>query len=237
MIKLPTINCQLLTAHCYCPLPLLTALAFFMLSVSCKDDNTLPPLEYGYEYFPLQAGTVVFYDVDSVVYDDFRQTVDTFSFSLRDSVTSSFTDDTKQDVYFVERYKKPSDTASWVYQQTMRVNRTPLTAEVVEGNQRYVRLVFPVAEGKYWNGNIYTNLGERRYRYTEVGRASTVNEKNFMQTLTVVQIDESNLIREDYAEEKYAINIGLIYKEVRELNKDIQTGKVTSGVIYIQKIK
>jgi len=55
---------------------------------SCKKDETVPDLGYG--YYPAAIGTYVVYDVDSFVYNDFTHKIDTFQFQVKEIIDSSF---------------------------------------------------------------------------------------------------------------------------------------------------
>ncbi|MDB4104209.1 hypothetical protein N9545_01625 [Salibacteraceae bacterium] len=47
---------------------------------ACKRNNQIQEVDFGYDYLPLYQGAWIEYDVDSIVYDDFNASVDTFSF-------------------------------------------------------------------------------------------------------------------------------------------------------------
>ena len=53
----------------------------------------------------------------------------------------------------------------------------------------------------------------------------------------VTEIDEKNLNREDVVYSTYAKNVGLVQREVKAVDKNISTGKITNGFAFTQKIK
>ena len=53
----------------------------------------------------------------------------------------------------------------------------------------------------------------------------------------VTEINEKNLIREDVIFSTYAKNVGLVQREVKAIDKNISTGKITNGFAFTQKIK
>ena len=81
----------------------------------------------------------------------------------------------------------------------------------VEENERYIKLIFPVASGQAWNGNAYNSLGEQDYQYGNVNVPYSVNGLNFDSTATVLQDDivpDSNLVQVRIEEEMFAKHVG-----------------------------
>ena len=67
--------------------------ALFFL-VSCQKQESLSPeeVEVGYEYYPIEIGKYITYQVDSILYDptDGRIVRDSSSIQLRETITKSF---------------------------------------------------------------------------------------------------------------------------------------------------
>ena len=82
---------------------LLSGLIFNLYS--CKKDSTIV-LDAGYAYFPNKAGHYIIYDVDSIVHNDFKKTVDTFRFQLKEYIESVFYDNSGRPTLRIERYTK-----------------------------------------------------------------------------------------------------------------------------------
>ena len=89
---------------------------------------------------------------------------------------------------------------------------------------------FPVAKNKTWNGNAFNILGEWLYKYTEFDKAKTIGGIAFDSTLTVIQIDDENLIEKKYYREMYAKRVGLIYKQII----DVHSNKINSTPILLR---
>jgi hypothetical protein len=200
---------------------------------ACKKDEKIE-VDQGYDYFPLKAGHTIIYDVDSIVYDDFTQTVDTFYFQLKEVVESSFIDGQSREAWRLERYKK-TDTTNWQIHQVWTAVRTMTTAEKVEENLRIIKLTFPIRNNKTWDGNSYNSLASREYRYTEINEPAQVGSISFEETVQVLQGDDENLIEKYYAEERYARHIGLVYKEIVDIKKAVSQ-QITSGKIYRMRV-
>jgi hypothetical protein len=208
------------------------SISFFLIMAlgifSCKKDKPTVP-DMGYDYFPNQVGRYVVYDVDSFYYDNFhinlttyKVPIDTFKFQLKEKIESIFYDNQNRPTIRLERYVKHyNDTLSyasmpWALRNVWAENRTATTAEKVEENVRYIKLAFPVTINQTWNGNAQNTLAEWDYNYSFFGLPRTVGSIHLDSVLQVNQFDDNNSIltqRQLYTE-KYARNVGLVYKQV-----------------------
>lgn len=193
--------------------------------VSCRDDD-YPPVDPGYTYFPDNVGHWAIYRVDSAVWNSFYANEPsnpefymTFRYYIKEIIESHFTDNQGRLTQRIERYRKDSIDGEWYYADTWFANLTATTAEKVEENIRYVKLVFPVRDGKTWNGNTFNYLGEQEYFYDKTYNPLTVNNITYDSTVTVIEKDYSNIIEEYNQYEVYAKNTGMIYKRFRAVEK------------------
>lgn len=196
-----------------------SVILFFISGIySCKKDAETTPVDIGYDYFPDQVGSFIIYQVDSIGQDDVVETRDTSRYLLKELVESIFIDNSGRPTMRIERYKKmynpvvPYDSMSWVISDVWTANRTTTTAEKVEENIRYIKLAFPVAKGKKWNGNAFNTLGEKEYETMSIDKPETINNLPFDSVITVRQYQQINIIEYINEEEKFAKHIGLIYK-------------------------
>lgn len=208
-----------------------------LLLFSCQKDSFILT-DDGKNYFPFEAGTYVIYDVDSIVHNDFTQTVDTFKYQIKEYFESSFLDNSNRNTIRIERYKKeyqdtiPYSAIPWRLTDVWYTNKTTTTAEKVEENQRYIKLVFPVEKKKEWDGNSYNTLGEQRYIYTDINTPREIGNMAFDSTLLITQANTENLIEKKYYVEIYSKNIGLIYKEII----DIASSSIIPGIPIMDRI-
>lgn len=203
---------------------------------SCGKNETLPPIQLYLDYYPLKLHSSIVYAVDSTHYNEFNHTTVNYLFELKDTVVSVLDEEEDRHTVRIERYKRESG-GSWKFQKTITRTITSLRGEELIDNQRFVRLVFPPREGKTWNGNTYNNLGEQDYEILEADQPAVINGIALDSTVTIKQIDEINLIREDVVSEVYAKGIGLVQKDVRALDKDISSGIIRNGYVYSMTIK
>ena len=216
---------------------LVLLLGFF----SCKKDKEVEPtVDLGYNYYPDEVGRYVIYEVDSIYQDDPLLWRDTTRYILKEVIASTFVDNSGRTTLRLERFYKmyvdtiPYDSIAWVGPRVWYANRTSSTLERVEENNRYLRLVFPAKEGEIWNGNVYNTLGEKEYEITSTDQPETINGLAFDSVVTVKQFEQINFIERRYEEEKFARNVGLIYK-VRDSLYDGGTND-TVGYTFRQKI-
>lgn len=213
-----------------------------------KDKSTETPIDLGYNYFPDDVGRYIIYEVDSITQDDPVNFHDTTRYLLKEVIAATFLDNSGRTTLRIERFYKiysstiPYDSMNWTGQKVWTVNRTQSTLEKKEENITYLKLVFPVREGKQWNGNAYNTLGQKDYEIISVDQPETINNINFDSVLTVRQFEQINIIEYRYELEKYARNIGLVFKQSdslsiqqQDVNDDIPYDD-TVGYTFTQKI-
>ncbi len=203
---------------------------------SCTKENNAPAFDLQGEFYPLKVGSVYIYDVDSTAYSNFTGGKIDYTFQLKDSIAETFVGLTGDTSYRVERYRKENLASNWTFQQVFSRNKTSRAAEEFINNQRFVRLVFPPSQGTFWNGNSKNTIGNQEYIIEEGILPLTINSLTFDSTVTVKEIDEFNLIREDLVKTTYAKNIGLVQKTVTAVDKNISTGVITNGSVYTYKL-
>ncbi len=195
---------------------LILILTVIIFSCSKKEVVIVP--EIAYDYAGLEVGKYVIYDVDSLTYDDFTETVDTASYQIKEVVDSKFTDLEGEEAFKIIRYRKDHDTLGWNLIDVWNSKITATNFQKTEENIKLVKLIFPVKLNKTWNGNAMNNDTEIEYEYTSIDQAETIGGNALSSVLTVLQ-DESPeiLINPWWYEEKYARGIGMVYKRSMNL--------------------
>ncbi len=208
---------------------------------SCKKKATEAPPDVGYDYAPVTLGKYVVYDVDSTVYDDFKKDTIYYKYRVKEKLAETITDNEGRAgiklIRYIKRYNPQVnyDQMAWTIKDVWSYTKTATTLEVVEENVRYTKLSFPVTPDATWNGNAYNNLGNWNYKYLFTGQVNAVNGMVFSNVLCVEQKDDKrkNVIHRQYYIEKYAKNIGMIYREVT----DLYSNTVVAGVPVEQRIE
>lgn len=96
--------------------------------------------------------------------------------------------------------------------QKYKLYKTRQEAQRKEGNLDILILRFPLIEGARWNGNLYNNLDERTFNFSQSEQNLMVNDLSLDSVIVVEQDSNINLIQRDVAFDKYAKGIGLIYR-------------------------
>ncbi len=214
----------------------LLILSIIVISISSCKKETEKPMDVGYDFFPVNTGKWIVYQVDSTFYNDFTDSVYHYNYEIKEVVESVFLDNQNRETQRLERYKKVSDTTNWYISNVWMMNLTSSTAEKVEEDYRFIKLIFPVKKSSRWDGNAYNVLDEQEYKYTDVDKPYTVNGITFDSTVTVLQKITSNPIQEDYQIEIFARHVGLIYKKYKSLKKSNAGTVIDSGVDYSYSI-
>jgi hypothetical protein len=191
---------------------------FFLLSIlaGCKPDKVTPVSKPA--YFPLKAGRFYIYNVDSIRYQNVPFTVkepDTVHYLLKDSVVSSFRDHSGQLVFRIDQFRKNPSSIGWQFRKTFTRTNTSLDAEETDGNNRYVKLVYPVYSGRSWNANKYNSddsLHTLTSSYAEINKSWSSQGLKYDSTVLVQIQNDSNLVNTYIQTERYAANVGLIYR-------------------------
>ncbi|MES2568156.1 MAG: hypothetical protein V4565_14880 [Bacteroidota bacterium] len=197
---------------------------------ACKKKVEDAP-DVGYDYAPVILGKFIVYDVDSIVYDDNNMDTIHYKYRIKEKQEENFTDNEGRDAVKLVRYiKKYNDSVSydniaWTLKDVWNLVKTSTTFEVVEEDVRFTKLIFPVKVDASWNGNAYNSNGEWEFEYKYIDRAEKINGNVFDNVLFVEQKDDKskNAIHRQYFIEKHAKNVGLVYREI----KDLYSNKIT----------
>lgn len=219
-------------------------MTFAFVVFSCKKKTENPP-DVGYAYAPQTLGKYIVYDVDSTIYDDFKHDTTNYKYRIKEKLEENYIDNQNRTAIKLVRYiKKYSATVSydnmpWAVKDVWNYTKTNTTLEVVEEDIRFTKLIFPVKEDATWNGNANNTIGQWDYKYSYTDRAETINGTHFDNVLMVTQkSDKGNAIHREYYVEKYAKDVGLVYREIKDLHATVVIAnvpveqRITSGVIY-----
>lgn len=175
----------------------------------------LPSAEPGksdYEYFPLETGQYVVYDVQEQQYG-LRVAPVQRTYQLKERIGQSYADVTGQMAYRLLRFRRTTEQASWQADSVWSVRLVNNEAIRTENGRDFVKLLFPVRNSLSWDGNRRNASEADDYVTRNVGHAYYVQDRRFDETVTVVAQDDSTLISQDKRVDVYARQIGLIYKE------------------------
>lgn len=194
----------------------LAALAF----QNCSDTLEPDPSRLGFDHFPLAVGSFRDYDVRQITYR-FSGEVDTVRFQLRELVADAFTNGEGGTTFLLNRSIREDLLSPWIIDSVWSARKTAFQAIQVESNQPLVKLVFPVEEGKIWDGNSLNGLDVDEYKMVNVFQPfpNSSGSQEYSNTITVIQSDfDDGITRTDLRTEVYARDIGLVYESSRNVS-------------------
>lgn len=205
---------------------------FILLSIlvlsSCKKDTTNVNLHY--DYFGAETGKYIVYDVKEISHLS-NYTKDTINYQLKTVIGDTVHDNSSRIGYKFKRYKRNLPTENWVLKDVWFIIIAENKGELIEENERIIKLVFAPKENKVWNGNAFNTKEEVEYSYEDIHSSMDYNGFHLDSTLKVVQEDVFNMIQYRNKYEVYAKGIGLVKKNYQHLNisnfdvTNISTGK------------
>jgi hypothetical protein len=220
---------------------LIALVALFFLGGCDKqqlDSYSLVPLS---DYFPLQTGKYITYDLDSTTYPNFGTMAVITHYQVQYYTDSTITDNLGRTAYRIIRYIRDSSTAPWVPDNTFLAINTGNTIEWIEDNFRFIKLSLPILPGSSWQGNRYlytytsddtvttqitptylpyTYLDNWTYSYDSINTPLTLGNLTVDSTIKVNEQDVEVGIQNNpnyyssitYSSENYAKGIGLVYR-------------------------
>lgn len=216
---------------------------------SCSKKEVPDPVStLGLDYYPLQIGKYVIYQVDSTVYTDLPKDTVIYNYQLKEKISAQFEDPQGGVTYRLERFVRFSNASNnyegqaWRKFDVWAIRPSNRLIELQENNLRFVRLIFPIQLNGSWDCNKTNTLAEQFCRYEAINETIKVNQLNLENTITVAQLNSVNLIEAHTASEKYGKGIGLVSKEYAHVQgKKVEAGKtvferIENGLIYKQTI-
>lgn len=209
-------------------------LVFLFIVVACKKDNldNYNPNQLGKSYAPIFVNSIYFYKVDSIFYNGFNNTIDTFSYEIKESVDSFFMDNLNEPVARIVIATRKSQLDKWFNFKSIYVKNNADYFERMEDNTRYMKLSFPLDLEKVWNANLRNTKKENLVFYTAL---NAPYKNDYVKTDSSITVEAESIHNpfEDYEyKEVYGKNVGLLY--LRRINKFAQLNKKTGFQITYQ---
>lgn len=205
---------------------LVVAVVFF----SCEKEQDAYIPDYGYDYFPLEIGKAWVYKIDSIQYDTINlgTIADTATYFSKEEIVDSFTDSEGNIIYRIEESRRLDDSLTWEIENVWSASVSHDKAYRTEGNFKFIKLIFPVKENTYWNGNALFEDGiivyvkgesveifkEWDYYVKSVNEPEVIGEISYNEVTTVVEADYESAIEKRTSVAKYAKGIGLVSREM-----------------------
>ncbi|HET8962519.1 MAG TPA: hypothetical protein VFM99_01380 [Chitinophagales bacterium] len=201
------------------------------LMISCTKDSVKDiTVNQAMDYYPLAIGKYITYKTDSIHYFETIAN-DTVDVDIKEVLTDTFRDGRNILNYKIERFSRPTGTETWTLVGTGTVSYNDVSVEKVENNLRYIKLVSPVEKEVDWRGHAYLGglssipvdqqcnnlqfLEGWEFCYTKVREPEFIGDSNFEDVITVIQNGSQSLIEFNQSEEKYAKEVGMVYRFFR----------------------
>lgn len=216
-----------------------------LVFVSCHKENEIPAdIEFAADkqYFPLKTDNALIYKVTEITIDKPSDYYDTAIYYLRERTDIPFIDNEGDTAYRIERFKSPTQNYNWRISDVWEAKLTTYTAEKVEENQRFIKIKFPLAIGKYWNGNLKNELDDKDCTITSLSATYNNESIHLDSCLSITRDSSVTQISKQYDVEIYARGIGLVYKEITDINsQEVIYGvpienRIHRGTIYRQEL-
>ena len=212
------------------------------LILSCNELLPPQPESLGYDYFPLTVGDFRVYQTQVINYN-LDGSTDTLNYQLKEVVSdSSFANN--EFTYQLDRFRRPNELEPWVIDSVWSARRNTYQAITIEHNIPIIKLSFPLAEDRRWDGNAMNALDFDEYRIQNLAMPFLVDNTEFVNSLEMVKedlLDPRQIANDNYHIEVYSQGIGLIYKI--DINKKYcnpgdcpQHGIIEQGIVFEQKL-
>lgn len=206
---------------------------------SCSDKSEPFVTEPLSDYLPLQTGKYITYRLDSLVFTSFGANVETHRYQVKHVVDQQITDNLGRPSWRVYMYISDSTgTEPWNAHGSYMVTPVNDQVEVIEDNLRFIKLHTPMRSGFEWPGNSFLPTNpysgydfsndddmtspDWNYSYESFEPSTSYRDQVYEDVWTVEQFNEANNIPltmptnygfKTEAMEKYAKNIGLVYRK------------------------
>jgi hypothetical protein len=201
--------------------------------ISCKKEKEIFKSESLNDYYPLEIGKYITYNLDSTIFLPFGARDTVITYQVQDRVDAQITDNLGRPAYRILRFIRQDSSQDWTPNNTFSVVPTQNSIEFVENNFRYLKLELPIRQDFSWKGNSYIDtysinsdvkyLDDWDYIYDSIDVPLTINSVSIDSTIKVSERDEflgqdpsipgTQYAEKNYALEKYGKGIGLIYRE------------------------
>ena len=196
---------------------------------SCKkkDDQGII---YGHEYFPYEEGDFVVYDVMDILHDDPVAIHDTNYYQIKEQIGESDLDEEGELYRKMYRYYRANDTLSWSLKDVWVVKKTNRSVELVEENDRIIKMAYSISYDQYWDCNALNNENSEECFYSKIYEPFSIGGVSYDSTVIVNHQNFESFIEKIEIYEVFAANVGKIYsyKKDIEINNgdtlDIQKG-------------
>ena len=139
-------------------------------------------------YFPLNESDSSEYLVHEIQHTSLG--TDTLRYFLKEVVKLGYIDGEGDLAYQFHRYWKQDSLTEYSLKDVWSIKKKSKSAEKVEENIRYVKMIFPLDEQSYWDGNLFNSLGYKEYTINQIHMPYTLNSAYFDSIVEIAKRDK-----------------------------------------------
>jgi hypothetical protein len=214
------------------------AVVLLISGYSCKKDNSTP--DFKYDYFDLTPGRYITYDVTEISHDAGASIPhDTSKYQIKTVIGDTIIDNEGRVARKYLRYKRVNSSLPWTLNDIWTTIIVDRRAELIEENQRMIKMVFSPSIYKEWDLNAFNTQDPLLCYYGWIDEPYNLNGLQFDSTVRVEQDYEFNLVRFKSKHETYAKGVGLVWKYYKDLTiGGFDTLNVSNGdELYMKAIE
>ncbi|MDX2360243.1 MAG: hypothetical protein QNK23_05525 [Crocinitomicaceae bacterium] len=179
---------------------------------ACKQED---PPKFHFEYFGMEEGRYVVYDVVEIFHDDAQQAHDTTRYQMKTLWADVYIDNEGREGREYIIFKRDDATLPWGLTDVWHGVFDGIRGELIEENQRRVKLVFAPTTAKEWDANAY-NLDEyQECYYRDIHGDTILNGAHLDSTLVVEMMSIKHALYDRRIYEVYKKHVGLVYKHYK----------------------
>ncbi|MFQ3326212.1 MAG: hypothetical protein ACI8YC_000846, partial [Salibacteraceae bacterium] len=177
----------------------------------CKKSET-EVVDIGLKYYPTSADFYRIFQVDSIVFNDFTERVDTFQYFIKETIIGNYQVENETRTSVLDQKKRKLVDPFWLDNLSWSFQKDNFTVEENKNNTPKIVLIFPVKTGISWNSNTRNSLDQEEYTITNL-KTETILGNTFNNVITIEKFNETDPLQlnTEIGEEKYAQDVGLIY--------------------------
>ena len=213
-----------------------------IVMIGCNGLAPPEPERLGYAYFPLTVGDFRIYQAQTINYN-LDGTSDTVNYQLMEVVADS-TITGNETSYRLDRFRRANATQPWEIDSVWAARRNAYQAIVVEHNVPIIKLSFPLAEDRRWDGNAMNSRESDEFKIRNFGATYQMDGQDYPNSLEMVKedlLDPLQITNDNYHIEVFSKGVGLIHRldiDKKYCNPvDCQDpGIIEQGRVYEQKL-
>lgn len=206
-----------------------------ILVTACRNNSVNPEADGGSDYYPLQLGKYILYDVDSIYWNgEIGEEIPT-RWQFRYDFVDTFRNDEGQLTYTVDVRKRKASTTTFILDDVIHITPFKDRIEYKHNNLHFISFKLPVNGSVHWDPLSYIlvdpeidlkypEFGSEMWdcHYTSIGLPYNNEILYFDHSITLNQIndmegdpltDTTMAAHKFYGQEIYAYGVGMVYKE------------------------